>query len=115
MGTRDQRGYSILEMIVSLAVLLLCVTALAKLMVRNSQINKGQQLTVSAQSSARNSLSMIEQKLRSAGWDPRNLNLGDVALDSNLGDDISEITIFADLNGDGNTNGTRKKQPFEAH
>jgi Tfp pilus assembly protein PilW len=90
-------------MLVSVTVLLLVMSGLASLLIQNSKINKQQQMTVEAQANARNTLSMIVQKLRSAGWDPGNQGINTVTLDANLGDNISEIEVFADFDGDGLT------------
>lgn len=102
---RGQSGVTLIELLVSLTVMLLVLTGLASLMIENSRINKAQQMTAQIQSDARNSLAVIEQRLRSAGWDPLNVGIPAVVLDSDLGDGISEIEVFADLdgNGDGDT------------
>jgi prepilin-type N-terminal cleavage/methylation domain-containing protein len=100
----DQRGFSLLEMTISLAVVLLAMTGLFSMLIHNSRVNKAQQMTAEAQANARNCLSMIVQELRSAGWDPGNFGIPVVALDANgLGDGISEIEVFADYDFDGLT------------
>lgn len=105
MRDHDQRGFSLLELMVSLTVTLLLMTGVTKMLIENSRINRGQQMTAQVQSNARNCLSLIVQRLRSAGWDPLNVGIESVALDTDLGDDISEIEIFADLDFDGTTDG----------
>jgi len=106
MSVGGQRGLTLIELLVSMTVMLLAMTSLAKLMVQTSRINKAQQMTAQVQADARNSLTMIEQKLRSAGWDPLNAGISIVALDGDLSDDVSEIEVFADLDGDGDTDAT---------
>ena len=105
MKGHAQRGFSLLELLVSLTVTLLILTGVTKMMLENSRINKAQQLTAQVQSNARNCLSMVVQRLRSAGWDPLNVGIPSVALDTDLGDDISEIEVYADLDSDGTTDG----------
>ena len=105
MNGHAQRGFSLLELMVSLTVTLLIMTGVTKMMLENSRINKAQQMTAQAQSNARNCLSMIVQRLRSAGWDPLNTGIPSVVLDTDLGDDISEIEVYADLDSDGTTDG----------
>ena len=105
MNGHAQRGFSLLELVVSLAVTLLIMTGVTKMMLENSRINKAQQMTAQAQSNARNCLSMVVQRLRSAGWDPLNAGIPSVVLDTDLGDDISEIEVYADLDSDGTTDG----------
>jgi prepilin-type N-terminal cleavage/methylation domain-containing protein len=106
MTQHDSRGFSLLELLVSMTVLLMVMIGVAGMLIQNSQINRVEQMTVEAQSNARNCLAMVVAKLRSAGWDPLNVNIPTVALDPDLGDDISEIEVFADLNKDGETDGT---------
>ncbi len=106
MRRQDQAGWSLVELLVSVTILLVIMTGVTQLMLHNSRINKSQQMTAMVQANARNSLSLIVQRLRSAGWDPMNAGIGSVTVDADLGDDISEIEVFADLDEDGLTDGT---------
>ena len=99
----NQKGFSLIEMLVSLAVMMLAMSGLATLMIQNARINKSQRMTAEVQANARNTLSMIVQRLRSAGWDPTNSGLGTITLDTDTSDANSEIEVFADLNEDGDT------------
>jgi len=101
-----QRGFSLIELLVSLTVLLLCLTGLTQVTLESSRINRAQQMTAQVQADARNCMSIVVQKLRSAGWDPLNADIQTVAWDPDLSDDVSEIEVFADLDGDGATDGT---------
>lgn len=98
-----QRGFSLVELMVSLVVLLLTLAGLTKMMLENSRINRAQQMTAQVQSNARNAMSIVVQKLRSAGWNPMNADIDIVTWDAIPGDGISEIEIFADLDEDGAT------------
>jgi len=98
-----QRGASLIEMMISLAIFLLALSGLATLLIQNARINKAQQMTADVQANARNTLTIVVQKLRSAGWDPLQVGLGTLTLDADLGDDVSEIEVFADLNADADT------------
>jgi prepilin-type N-terminal cleavage/methylation domain-containing protein len=100
-----QRGFSLVELLVSMTVLVICVTGLTKMTVENSRINRAQQMTAQVQANARNCMSMIVHKLRSAGWDPLNADLPMVTWDPDLTDGISEIEVFADLDRNGAING----------
>ena len=92
-----QRGFTLVEALVSLTVLALAMTGLFSLLVHNSRLNKSQQMKAEAQANARNVLSIIVQKLRSAGWDPLGTDLfAGLTLDTNTGDTIAEITVRAD-------------------
>jgi type II secretory pathway pseudopilin PulG len=100
-----QRGYSVLEVLVALVVLMSAMAGTYGLLLQSSRVNKRQQLTASAQSDARTCLAMVVAKLRSAGWDPSVAGIQVVQTDTNLGDNVSEIEIFADLDADGDTDG----------
>jgi prepilin-type N-terminal cleavage/methylation domain-containing protein len=106
MRTRGQQGFTLIELMVSMTVMLFILAGLAQMALESSRINRAQQMTVQAQANARNCMSMVVQRLRSAGWDPMNTGLQTVAWDAVPGDGISEIEIFTDLDGDGATNGT---------
>jgi type II secretory pathway pseudopilin PulG len=106
MSARRQIGFTVVELLLSLALLLLAMSGVLALMVQNARINQAQKVTAELQAGARNSLSLIVQKLRSAGWDPRNTNLGSVVLDpddldTDDADGVDDVEILADLNGDG--------------
>ncbi len=101
----DQRGFSALEMLVAAAILLVVMATVAGLLLQATGINKSQQMRVAAQSDARTCLSMIEGKLRTAGWDPMSAGFQSVQLDTDPDDGIDEIELFADLDADGNTAG----------
>ncbi|MFQ5766851.1 MAG: PilW family protein [Acidobacteriota bacterium] len=95
------RGFSLLELLVSMTVISLGMSIVAGLIIQNSRINKSTQMKAEVQSNARNSLSLISQALRTAGWDPLNTGFSAVATDPDLTDDVSTLEVFADLNGDG--------------
>ena len=102
---KRQDGFSLVELMVSMVVLLVCVTGLAKMMIESSRINRAQQMTAQVQANARNCMSVVVQKMRSAGWDPINADVQTVDWDPDTLDDVSQIEIFADLDGDGLTDG----------
>ena len=105
MKKNNAAGFSIVELLVSIVVILLAMAGLAGLLISNARMNKIEQMTVEAQANARNCLSMVVQKLRSAGWDPLNVGINVITLDPNLADQVSEIEVFADFNPeDGDSN-----------
>ena len=94
---KGQRGFTMIEVLVSLTVLSLAMTGLFSLLVHNSRLNKSEQMKAETQANARNVLSIVVQKLRSAGWDPLGTDLfAGLTLDTNTGDTIAEITVRAD-------------------
>ena len=102
--TRAEGGFSLVELLVSLALLSVVLGGVAGLLVQNSQINRAEQMSAEVQSTARNCLSMIVQVLRSAGWDPRNVGFAGVGLDPSPTNTNNFIEVLADLNEDGDTN-----------
>jgi prepilin-type N-terminal cleavage/methylation domain-containing protein len=101
----NQRGFSLLEMLIGITVLVLAMTVVMGVVLHNARINKSEQMAVAAQSDARTCMSMILQKLRTAGWDPASAGIQVVRLDSVPGDGIEEIEVYADLDADGATTG----------
>lgn len=101
MSTSRQRGFTIVETLVGLAVFSTLVSAVAGLLLHNSRLQRGQLMAVEAQRNARTSLSMIAAVLRSAGWDPLNTGIDPVVLDDDPGDDEETLEVHADLNEDG--------------
>jgi Tfp pilus assembly protein PilW len=100
---RSEAGFSLIEMLVSFAILVLVFLGVASFIVQNSQANTAEQMAVTIQSDARSSLSIIENVLRSGGWDPRNVGIAAVALDPSPTGTDQYIEAFADLNEDGDT------------
>lgn len=98
-GMRSQKGLSMIELLVSVAILSIVLTALAVTLIQNARINRGQQMALQVQSDARNCLSMIVPVLRTAGWDPLNVGIPTAV----VGGGGDEIQVFADLNEDGDT------------
>lgn len=103
MLRHTQRGFTLVEMMIAMAVMLLATGGLFGFLVNNARLNKMQRSQIQVQSNARTCLSLLTQKLRSAGWDPTVAGLGVVTLDPNLSDSVSQIEIFADIDGDGKT------------
>lgn len=97
----NQRGLSLVELLVSLVIFSLAMASIAGLLIHNSRMNRAAQINADLQSSARACLSMITDRIRSAGWDPQETGFAAVVLDPDLSDDVSILEIRADLNGDG--------------
>ena len=100
-AVRAESGFTLVELLVSLALLSMVLGGVAGLLVQNSRINRAEQMSAEVQSNARNCLSMIVQTLRTAGWDPRNAGFAAVALDPSPTNTNNYIEVFADLNEDG--------------
>ena len=96
-----ESGVTLLELMISVGLMTVILSGVAALLIRNSAINRTQQLTSETQSNARNSLSIIVQALRSSGWDPRETDFAPIVVDPDLGDTISIVTINSDFSGDG--------------
>ena len=99
---KNERGFSALEMLVATTVLLAAMGGLAGVLIQNSRMSKQQQMQARVQADARNTLSLIVQQTRSAGWNPIGTIDFDAATVDNSGtNSTSEMTIRADLNDDG--------------
>ena len=111
----NQAGFSLLELLVSLSLLLVCVTAAASMTVDGSRRTKARQMEMMIQADARNSLALIETTLRSAGWDPVNSGLQGVVVDSTPSGPDNFIEVLADLNEDGDTGEAGEHVTFRHH
>ena len=103
MNPRGEGGFTLMELIVSLAVFSLAATGFASMLVDNAKLNKSQLMTITAQADARNCMSIIEQVLRTSGWDPQNAGLAGITLQSPAAAADNWIEIFADLDEDSAT------------
>ena len=101
MRTRDIGGFTMVEALVAMTLLMTVMTGVATMMIQSSRLNKTQHMKAQVQADARVCLSMMIQRMRSAGWDPLDIGFDGVVLDSDDSDDVSEIVIRADLNDDG--------------
>ena len=108
-GRRHERGFSLVELLVALLVTLAIMAGLFSLLVESSALNKSKKMTMDAQANARSILSLLVQKLRSAGWDPMNTGGSALTLDPDLSDPVSQIEIFADIDMDGDTDEEREQ------
>lgn len=109
--SEDSRGFSLIEMLIALTVFLFIMIAMTGMLIQNSRINKAQQLRQETQATARNCLEIVVQRLRSSGWDPTNAGVAGLVLDpddvdADHADGVNNVGVFADLNGDGETDGT---------
>ena len=110
MQTQNRhRAFTLVEMLVALLVTLAGMAGLFSLMLESAGLNKSKRMTMDAQANARGTLSLLVQKLRSAGWDPLNTGIPSLTLDPDLSDPVSQIEIFADLDMDGDTDENREQ------
>ena len=100
MKTHGDGGFTLMEMVVSLAVFSITATGFASMLLDNAKVNKSQQMAITAQSDARNCVTIIEQALRTAGWDPRNVGISGITLQSPAAATDNWIQIRADLDED---------------
>ena len=105
----DEKGFTALEVLIATAILLAAMSAIGGMLLQSSRIGKSQQLAANMQSDARTSMALILAKLRTAGWDPMSAGIPVVQLDTDLGDNVSEIETFADLDADGDTDGVNEQ------
>lgn len=111
----NQKGFSLLEVLVSLTIVLVCVSAAATMTVDGSRRTKARQMELTTQADVRNTLGLIESTLRSAGWDPANAGFQGVVLDSTPSGPDNFIEALADLNEDGDTDDDGEHVTFRHH
>ncbi len=102
---RRQGGFTLVEMLISLAILALAVGAVAPLVLDSSRVNRSQQMAMQVQGDARNCLELVTSVLRSAGWDPRKTGIPLVTLNSSDPASADHIEVYADIDEDGDTDG----------
>lgn len=95
-----QDGHTMIEMLIALAVVSLILASSAPLLVQNASLNKTKQMTMAVQADARNSMTMIVNTLRSAGWDPKQIGFSGVNTDPDPSTGDNFIVVVADLNMD---------------
>ncbi len=100
---RNQRGFTLVEMLVNLAILTAAFGAIAPLLLDSARLNRSQQMTMTVQADARNCLEVITAALRSAGWDPRKTGFSAITLNASDPASADHVEIFADMNEDGDT------------
>jgi prepilin-type N-terminal cleavage/methylation domain-containing protein len=98
-----ERGFTLIEVMVSLVLLVFVTTAMSGYLVQSMRTNKAEEMALATQANARNCMTMIQAALRNAGWDPRALGLTAIALDPTPAGADNYIEVFADLDGDGDT------------
>jgi len=103
MTSSSERGFTLLETLVSVAVFSVAASVLASMVIDGAKLTKTEQMTITAQSDARNCVSLIEQALRTAGWDPRNAGFSGVQLQSPAQAASNWIEVFADLDENSTT------------
>lgn len=99
----NARGFSLVEALIGLVLLTVALTALGSLLTQSSRINRRQQAQTDLQSSARNTLTVVVQTLRTAGWNPRNVAMVPVVADPSSVVTGDSIQVRADINADGDT------------
>jgi prepilin-type N-terminal cleavage/methylation domain-containing protein len=103
--TSSERGFTLVEMLISLAIFSVVATMVAKTVVDGAKLTKTEQMTIAAQSDARNCVSLIEQAIRTAGWDPRNAGFAGIQLQLPAVAANNWIEVFSDLDENGTTVG----------
>lgn len=101
MNPRGQRGFSLVEAVVGLAVLALTLGMLGTMLQQSSRINRTQRVQNELQESARSCLSLTVQALRTAGWNPcQNSGVVGVIPFPTAQAAVQQVTLRADLDGD---------------
>ena len=109
MSRRREAGFSLVEGMIALALLAVSMAILGSILVGSMRANRMQRTQAELQESARTAMSIITQSLRTAGWNPLQVSGFTKLTASPSGSTaVNEVTINADLNGDGTLNGTEE-------
>ncbi|MBU2487830.1 MAG: prepilin-type N-terminal cleavage/methylation domain-containing protein [Proteobacteria bacterium] len=93
----NQNGFTLVELLVSMALGLLVLSGLAQTFVVQNRTYEIQSQVSSALQIARAAMDMISRDLKMAGFDPKETGL------TGISNNTTDLVILADLNGDGDT------------
>lgn len=92
-----QSGFTMIELLISMAIGLLIIAALSSTFVTQRQSYDIQQQITAAVQTARAAMDMISRELRLAGYDPTDIGLIGIPYSAD------QLQVLADLDGDGLT------------
>jgi hypothetical protein len=101
MKTRTEVGFSLAELVVSTAVVLLLMGGAAGMLVQNSRAYRSGQMKTEVQARARTTMSIITNALWSCGWDPRGVGFAAVVVDPAPTNTTNFLQIRSDIDEDG--------------
>ena len=91
----SQGGFTLLEVLLSLALLLTIMASVAGILIRNGRINRSQQMAAELQSSTRTSLSMPRLSRTSAAGFIRSWSLGLPIRIATRGSDTAASSVWS--------------------
>lgn len=95
--TESACGFTIVELLISMAIGLIIITALTSTFVTQRQSYDVQQQITAAVQMARAAMDMMSREIRLAGYDPTGAGFNGIPYDT------SQLQVLADLDGDGAT------------
>ena len=108
LGNKKQDGFTIIELIISMGIGLIVLSALVNIFLLERRVFDAQEQKLEALQTARAAVNMISQEVMMAGYNPSHysyLQKGNDNLDTFTGvvydASKSELEVRADLNGDG--------------
>ena len=96
---RTQKGYTLIELLISMAIGLAIIGVLASTFVMQRNTYDVQEQSMEAVQTARATMDMMTREIRMAGYDPTGVGFNGITYDT------SQLRILADLDGDGTTTG----------
>lgn len=96
---RTQKGYTLIELLISMAIGLAIIGVLASTFVMQRDTFDMQEQIMEAVQTARATMDMMTREIRMAGYDPTGVGFNGITYDT------SQLRILADLDGDGTTTG----------
>ena len=97
-----QSGFTMIELLISMAIGLVIVTALTSTFVTQRQSYDIQQQITAAVQTARAAMDMMSRELRLAGYDPADVGIVGIPYSAD------QLRVLADLDGDGLTTGSNE-------
>ena len=104
---RDEAGYSLVELLVSLAVLALVLAGILSILFTGQRSYLAGAARVEAQQAARVGLERMVKELREAGYDPTGAGFPPIVVA-----EPTRVTFQRDLNGNGVIDPTRERVSF---
>ena len=95
-----ERGFTLIELLIAMALALIVITSLSSAFISQRKTYAVQEQITAMTQDARAALDMISREVKMAGYDPTGAGIVGIPYDTD------QIEIIADLNGDGETDGS---------
>lgn len=107
------QGYSLLEIMVAVAIMMLILAGISTLLVEGQRISAGQTDFLRMHQSARTAMDLMSREILMAGYDPTNPIYPFIRTPPILDPSANTLRILADLNNDGDTSDADENVYYE--